>query len=69
MQEYTFLASLVAYWVTWVLTAAAEGSSTVKFKQTTGEFCTYHDVLDYLFFILVGIVGGVLGALFNQVGK
>ena len=59
--EYTFLASLVAYFVTWLLTAASDGSSTVKFKQTTGSFCTYHDPVDYIFFICVGIVGGLMG--------
>lgn len=65
--EYTFLASLIAYWVTWAFNASSDGSSTVKFKQTTGDFCTYHDMLDYVFFIVIGILGGVVGALFNQV--
>jgi chloride channel 7 len=65
--EYTFLASLIAYWVTWAFNASSDGSSTVKFKQTTGDFCTYHDMVDYLFFILIGILGGVVGALFNQI--
>jgi H+/Cl- antiporter ClcA len=58
---------LTAYWVTWALTAASDGSSTVKFKQQTGEFCTYHDILDYIFFIIVGMFGGCMGALFNQI--
>ena len=58
---------LVSYWVVWAFHFSDEGNSSVKFKQTTGEFCTYHDVLDYIFFVLVGILGGVLGALFNQI--
>ena len=62
--EFTFLACLVSYWVTWAMTT---GTSTVKFKQTTGDFCSYHDFFDYVFFIFLGIVGGMLGALFNQI--
>jgi chloride channel 7 len=65
--EYTFLASLMAYWVTWSLTAYNTGESTVKFKQTSGSFCTYHDMLDYCFFVLVGVFGGCSGSLFNQI--
>lgn len=65
--EFTFLACLVSYWVTWAFLASAEGDSTVKFKQTTGAFCTYHDIFDYAFFITIGIIGGCLGALFNQI--
>ena len=65
--EYTFIATLTAYWVTWAFIASGEGSSTVKFKQTTGNFCTYHDVIDFLIFACVGIVGGCIGALFNQI--
>ena len=39
----------------------------MKFKQTTGSFCTYHDLMDYIGFVLLGIVGGLTGALFNQI--
>ena len=65
--EYTFLASLMAYWVTWSLTAYNTGASTVKFKQTSGDFCTYHDMLDYFFFIIIGIIGGFTGSFFNHI--
>ena len=49
------------------MTASTSGESTVKFKQTTGSFCSYHDFTDYLFFLLLGVLGGLLGALFNQI--
>eukprot|EP00946_MAST-07B_sp_MAST-7B-sp1_P001293 g1293.t1 len=65
--EYTFVASLMAYWITWSLTAYNTGESTVKFKQTSGSFCTYHDMLDYFFFVVIGIVGGITGSAFNQI--
>ena len=65
--EFTFLSCLVAYWVTWAFLASAEGESTVKFKQTTGDFCTYHDFFDYAFFIAIGLIGGCMGALFNHI--
>ena len=65
--EFTFLACLVSYWGTWAVTASFSGESTVKFKQTTGDFCSYHDFFDYVFFICLGILGGLLGALFNQI--
>ena len=65
--EYTFIACLISYWVTWAFTGAFSGDTTVKFKQTTGMFCSYHDFVDYMFFILLGIIGGCFGALFNHI--
>jgi chloride channel 7 len=65
--EYTFVASLIAYWVTWAFAAGYTGESTVKFKQTTGDFCSYHSFFDYLCFIFLGLIGGVFGAIFNQI--
>ena len=43
------------------------GGTFTKFQQATGHFCSLYDVYDMLLFILVAVLGGLFGALFNHV--
>jgi chloride channel 7 len=67
--EYTFFASLIAYWVQWTLgfQSGEEGATDAKFQQTTGYFCNVDNPLNMVAYFILAVVGGVLGALFNQI--
>ena len=63
--EYTFFATIVAYMV--ALWLSGSGESFTKFKQATGGFCTLYDSFDMLLFVLIAVLGGLTGALFNHI--
>ena len=63
--EYTFFATIISYMVAWALANPDDGFT--KFKQPTGYWCTNYDGFDMALFVFIAIVGGVLGALFNQI--
>jgi H+/Cl- antiporter ClcA len=67
--EYTFFSCLVAYWVQWVLGLSMDGevATGAKFGQSTGYFCNVDNPLNMVAYVLMAVLGGVLGALFNQV--
>ena len=67
--EYTFFACLVAYWVQWVLGLSMDGEEATgaKFGQTTGYFCNVDNPLNMLAYMVMAILGGCLGAAFNQI--
>lgn len=65
--EFTFLASLTAYMTAWAIQYDVDGDSFVKFAQTTGYFCSSNDGLDYILFMFVGVIGGLLGSFFNDI--
>lgn len=66
--EYTFFACTISYLVCMVI--EYEGMSVAydgftKFSQATGFWCTAFDGFDCLLFVLVAVLGGILGAVFN----
>jgi chloride channel 7 len=67
--EYTFFSCLVAYWVQWVLGLRMDGevATGAKFGQTTGYFCNVDNPLNMVSYVIMAVMGGVLGALFNQI--
>jgi chloride channel 7 len=67
--EYTFFACLAAYWCQWTIGLNLTGTDATlaKFQQTTGYFCNLDSPTNMLGYILMAILGGVMGALFNQI--
>ena len=65
--EYTFFACVLSYFVALLMADPEDGF--IKFKQTTGFFCDsdFGDGTDVAMFLLLAIVGGILGSAFNQV--
>ena len=63
--EYTFFATIISYFVALFLADPDDGFT--KFKQATGHFCTLFDGVDVALFCVIAAIGGVLGALFNQI--
>jgi chloride channel 7 len=65
--ERTFFACVVAYLVANAMANPEDGF--VKFKQATGFFCdsNYSEGTDLLLIALLAVLGGTLGAVFNQV--
>ena len=63
--EYTFFATVISYMVAWTLANPDDGFT--KFKQPTGFWCTLFDGFDVLLFVVIAVLGGCLGALFNQI--
>jgi H+/Cl- antiporter ClcA len=67
--EYTFFSCLVAYWMQWVFAYyfGDPGSTDAKFQQQTGYFCNVDNPLNMVAYLVMALIGGVLGALFNQI--
>ena len=67
--EYTFFACLAAYWCQWTIGVNTVGTDATlsKFKQTTGYFCNLDSPTNMLGYILMAIIGGMMGALFNSI--
>ena len=67
--EYTFFSCLIAYWMQWSLAfySGEEGATDAKFQQTTGYFCNVDNPLNMVAYFVLAVVGGLLGALFNQI--
>lgn len=65
--EYTFFACIVAYFVAQSLANPDDGFT--KFKQATGYFCdsNFADPFDFVMLLVLSLLGGLLGALFNQI--
>lgn len=69
--EYTFFSCILAFW--FAKTIYTSGSDEVqqftKFKVATGFFCdsNFANAFDLLLFLITAIIGGLLGALFNQI--
>lgn len=64
--EKTFLACVTAFWMLWVLESAFyDKDSLVKFDAPTGYNCSLYAVTDLIMFLVIGVGGGLLGALFN----
>jgi chloride channel 7 len=62
--EWTFLACIMTYVVGFSIYQPEESFS--KFKQPTGKFCSKFDRYSLLFMGFMAIIGGVVGAAFNQ---
>ena len=67
--EYTFFSCLIAYWMQWVLGFYFDGPAAtgVKFPQDTGFFCNVDNPLNMVAYVILAIIGGLVGALFNQI--
>ena len=67
--EYTFFACLAAYWCQWTIGINTVGTDATlsKFKQTTGYFCNLESPTNILGYILMAVIGGIMGALFNSI--
>ena len=63
--EYTFFATIITYMTARVLANPEDGFT--KFKQPTGYFCTIFDTFDVVLFVVIATLGGMTGALFNQI--
>ena len=67
--EYTFFACLAAYWCQWTIGVNTVGTDATlsKFQQTTGYFCNLDSPTNMLGYILMAVIGGMMGALFNSI--
>jgi H+/Cl- antiporter ClcA/CBS domain-containing protein len=67
--EFTFFSCLISYWAQWVIGLMLDGESAAdaKFQQTTGYFCNVDNPLNMVAYLMMAILGGCLGALFNQI--
>ena len=67
--EFTFFSCLISYWTQWVigLWLDGESASNAKFQQTTGYFCNVDNPLNMVAYLMMALIGGCLGALFNQI--
>jgi len=67
--EFTFFACLVSYWMQWMLGLAFDGDTGTgaKFQLTTGYYCDVENPLNMIAYIIMAVLGGVLGAAFNQI--
>jgi H+/Cl- antiporter ClcA len=67
--EYTFFSCLMAYWFQWVLgyTFDGEAATQPKFQQDTGYFCNVDNPLNMVAYMIIAVIGGGVGALFNQI--
>ena len=63
--EYTFLACVVCYFIGYVIYQPEEGFT--KFALPQGKFCFHYDSVGVIFFGLIAVLGGILGAAFNQI--
>jgi H+/Cl- antiporter ClcA len=67
--EYTFFACLAAYWCQWTIGIGTIGTDATlaKFQQTTGYFCNLDSPTNMFGYLLMAVIGGIMGALFNQI--
>jgi chloride channel 7 len=66
--EKTFGACCMAYWVVWGMKAdSTKGKDLVKFPSPPGDNCSIYRGDDTIWFFALGILGGILGAAFNQI--
>ncbi len=67
--EYTFFSCIVSYWAAKSIYTSGSQDQFTKFKVTTGFFCdsNFADTFDLILFLITAILGGVLGAVFNQI--
>jgi chloride channel 7 len=67
--EFTFFSCLISYWVQWCIGQYLDGESAgdAKFQQTTGYFCNVDNPLNMVAYLMMSVLGGCLGALFNQI--
>ena len=67
--EFTFFSCLIAYWVQWVIGLNIDGdvATSAKFAQTQGYFCNVDNPLNMIAYLIMAVLGGTLGAAFNQV--
>jgi chloride channel 7 len=67
--EFTFFACLAAYWCQWTIGVKTTGEDATlsKFQQTTGFFCNLDSPINMIFYIVVAVIGGLIGALFNYI--
>ena len=67
--EYTFFACLAAYWCQWTIGINTVGTDATlsKFQQTTGYFCNLDSPTNMLGYMLMAVIGGIMGALFNYI--
>jgi chloride channel 7 len=63
--EKTFFASAAAYWLGWILQGAED--DFVKFASPQGPACSLYNSIDLIYFVAMGVFGGVLGSLFNHI--
>ena len=67
--EYTFFSCLISYWAQWSLGYYFDGDSATapKFQQDTGFFCNVDNPLNMVAYFFLAVLGGLVGALFNQI--
>jgi len=67
--EFTFFSCLISYWAQWVIGQVLDGESAgdAKFQQPTGYFCNVDNPLNMVAYLMMAVIGGCLGALFNQI--
>jgi chloride channel 7 len=67
--EYTFFACLVSFWMQWMFGLFIDGDTgtNAKFQLTTGFYCDVDNPLNSIAYIIMAVLGGMLGAGFNQV--
>ena len=67
--EYTFFSCLISYWFQWALGYYFDGDSATqpKFQQDTGFFCNVDNPLNMVAYFFLAVLGGLVGALFNQI--
>ncbi len=63
--EQTFWACIMCYFVGYTIYQPEEGFS--KFALPQGKFCFQYDSVMVLFFAIIAVLGGIIGAFFNQV--
>ena len=65
----TFFACLAAYWCQWTIGINTVGTDATlsKFQQTTGYFCNLDSPTNMLGYILMAVIGGIMGAIFNYI--
>eukprot|EP00808_Paulinella_micropora_P004250 g28650.t1 len=63
--EFAFVACVAAYWLSYGLQSAKDGH--VKFETpATSGFCSVYSTTDLPVFLLLALLGGLIGAAFNE---
>ncbi len=63
--QLSFFACVLAYLITWLLTKEDDGH--VKFSNPQTVYCRSYAFIDIFLFLIVGILGGMVGGIFNVI--